>query len=108
MATYQRFTVRAAADVVLANVAARVAQADGVITDARLVVGAHGLRPARARSAEKSLVGTPGAEADLNRAAQAAAHWANLPDDTRASRPYRQAVVHALAVRALEAAMRNQ
>jgi carbon-monoxide dehydrogenase medium subunit len=108
VATYQRFTVRAAADVVLANVAARVVQAEGVIADARLVVGAHGLRPARARAAEKLLVGTPGAEADVSRAAQAAAHWADLPDDARASRPYRQAVIRALAVRALEAAIRNQ
>jgi carbon-monoxide dehydrogenase medium subunit len=103
-AAYQRFTVRAAADVVLANVAARVVLATGTIAEARLVVGAHGLRPARAWAAEKLLAGAPANEAGWDRAAQIAGNWANLPDDARASRPYRQALVRVLAVRALEGA----
>jgi CO/xanthine dehydrogenase FAD-binding subunit len=93
-AAYQRFGVRAAADVVLANVAVRIpADRDGV----RIVVGAHGLRPARAAAAETMLAN--GAAAPV--VAEAAAVWACLPDDRRASRAYRQALVRVLVLRAL-------
>jgi carbon-monoxide dehydrogenase medium subunit len=97
---YQRFSVRAAGDVVLANVAVRADCRSGMVADARIVVGAHGLRPARAVLAERLLRGQPADAARVGRAAIVAADWAGLSDDWRASRPYRQALVRTLITRA--------
>lgn len=93
-AAYQRFSVRAAADVVLANVAVRRADAE-----VRIVVGGHGLRPRRSWAAEAMVAGGGAIEA----AAALAADWVCPADDVRASRAYRQALVGVLVGRALRA-----
>jgi len=94
LAAYQRFSVRAAADVVLANVAVRRAGAE-----VRIVAGGHGPRPGRLWAAEAVVAG----DGDIEAAAASAAEWACPADDARASRAYRQALVGVLVGRALRA-----
>jgi aerobic carbon-monoxide dehydrogenase medium subunit len=93
-AAYRRFSVRSAADVVLANVAVCVS-----VGQVRVVVGGHGLRPARARAAEAMLAS--GTAAEIPAAAAAAADWSCPAEDLRASRRYRRKLIRVLLERSL-------
>lgn len=100
-ATYQRFMVREAVDVPLANVAAAVRFEKDVLVEARIVVGANGPRPTRMVRAEGALAGKTPDEQRLAEAVELAAADAYPADDGRASRWHRQQVVRVLVRRAL-------
>ncbi len=101
---YERFTVRQAADVVLANVAVSLEMSEGRILRARIAIGADGPRPARALGAERLLEGQAASPDLFAAAAEAAATAANLADDWRASRDYRRHLLRVLTSRALQRA----
>jgi len=92
-------------DFALGGVAATLTLgADGRVADARLVCFGVGPRPARARDAERALVGgspSPAAFAEAGRLVSAAV---DPDDDIHASRGYRKRVAGVLAARALAAA----
>lgn len=99
---YERFSVRQAADVVLANVAVSLDLRQGRIRRARIAIGADGPRPARATVAERLLEGQAPSPDLFAAAAEAAAAATNPADDWRASRDYRRHLLRVLTRRALQ------
>jgi CO/xanthine dehydrogenase FAD-binding subunit len=77
---------------------------DGRVTLARVVLGAVAPTPVRAVGAERVLVGAVPDRPALRRAAEAAPAAARPISDLRATAGYREAVIPALVVRALERA----
>ncbi len=90
----------------VASVAARLRLASGRIALARLVLGAVAPTPVRATAAEAALLDRPPEAARIADAARLAAEAARPIADIRASAEYRRDVLPALAVAALEAALR--
>lgn len=101
-ATYQRFMVREAVDVPLANVATGVRFENDHIADVRIVLGANGPRPTRMVRAEYAFARSKLDDQTVADAVEWVAADAYLADDSRASRWYRQEVVRGLVRRALE------
>jgi CO/xanthine dehydrogenase FAD-binding subunit len=95
---------RTAEDISIVNAAASLLIEDGVITQARLVVGAVAPVPLRARRAEEALVGQPPGEEHLRRAADMAREETRPISDQRASADYRRRTSAVAALRALRQA----
>jgi CO/xanthine dehydrogenase FAD-binding subunit len=76
--------------------------ADGVVSDARIALGAAGPHPMRARQAEAALVGKPLDAASIAAAAAAAQAESDPPTDALASGWYRKRMVGVFVRRALE------
>jgi carbon-monoxide dehydrogenase medium subunit len=100
--SYLKFTPQSMADKPVIAVTALVRQADGVCTEARVVVGAAGPTPLRLPAADAELQGEalatgPGAR----RVADAYAHAAQPVTDTRGSETYKRRMIRVLVCRAL-------
>ena len=105
---YIKFGTRKALEISLVNVAAVITleKPDGPIADARIVMGAVGPVPLRARTAEKILIGEKASPGLFAKAAEAAALKDSSPiDDFRGSAEYRRDMVKVLTERALKKAL---
>jgi carbon-monoxide dehydrogenase medium subunit len=100
---YMKFGRRQANTPSVVAVAVRVVMgADGVVSDARIALGAAGPHPMRARQAEAALVGKPLDAASVAAAAAAAQAESDPPTDALASGWYRKRMVGVFVRRALE------
>ncbi len=106
-AAYMKLGTRKALEISLVNVASFIALdgQDGVITSARVVLGAVGPTPLRAPSAEKILLGEKPSDRLFEKAAQEAAGDSRPIDDFRGSAGYRRDMVAVLTRRTLAAAL---
>jgi carbon-monoxide dehydrogenase medium subunit len=95
---------RTVEDISIVNAAASLVIEHGVITQARLVLGAVAPVPLRARRAEEALLGQPATEETLRRAAEIAREEARPISDQRASADYRRRTSTIAALRALRQA----
>ena len=99
--SYLRRQLRRSMDIPLVNVAVGVRRNAGIVTEARVVLGAVAPTPMRASAAEAALVGRPLDETAVAAAAAAAAGEARPITDVRASADYRTAMVEVFVRRAL-------
>jgi CO/xanthine dehydrogenase FAD-binding subunit len=107
---YIKLGTRKALEISLVNVAAVITleKPDGPIADARIVMGAVGPVPLRARTAEKALIGEKPGPGVFAKAAEAAAYKDCSPiDDFRGSAEYRRDMVKVLTERALKKALND-
>ncbi|MGD8395611.1 MAG: xanthine dehydrogenase family protein subunit M [Candidatus Eiseniibacteriota bacterium] len=105
--SYQRFALRRGMAVAVAAVAARLTIEDGIVSDARVVLGAVAPVPLVASDCARTLVGQPPGDAVFADAAARAAAEARPITDIRGSAAYRQELIRVLAQRAFtEAAAR--
>ncbi len=88
----------------LARAAAWV-RSNGTIEEARVVLGCIGPRPARQRSIEAALVGTPGDEGSVVAAMDAELEGVDAVGDSHASAEYRTEMARVFAARAIRQAM---
>lgn len=95
---------RTAEDISIVNAAASLLVNEGIITKARLVVGAVAPVPLRARKAEEALLGQPPTEETLRQAAEIAREETRPISDQRASADYRRRISAIAALRALRQA----
>ena len=95
---------RTAEDISLVNAAALLVMEQGVITRARLVLGAVAPVPLRARQAEEALLGQPATDEIFERAAALVREEVRPISDHRASEGYRRRVSGVAAARALRQA----
>jgi CO/xanthine dehydrogenase FAD-binding subunit len=105
---YIKLGTRKALEISLVNVAAVITleKPDGPIADARIVMGAVGPVPLRAKTAEKILIGEKPSAGLFARAAEAASSKDASPiDDFRGSAEYRRDMVKVLTERALKQAL---
>lgn len=105
-ARYQRFMVRQAVDVPLANFAILLELGRGNISHARIVLGGCGPRPIRMVRAERALLGQAARDDTFVRAIELVIADAHPADDARASRSYRHELLRALLRRNLAALAR--
>jgi CO/xanthine dehydrogenase FAD-binding subunit len=104
---YLRYGRRQANTPSVIAVAARIMiGANGVVTAARIALGAAGPHPLRARQAEAALTGQPLGEASIAAAAAAAQDECDPPTDALASGWYRKRMVAVYVRRALESLKR--
>jgi CO/xanthine dehydrogenase FAD-binding subunit len=101
---FRKLPARTHVDVSAVNVGVMLARAGDACREARIVLGAVGPVPLRARAAEALLAGRTVTAALLQEAGEAAAAAALPISDVRASADYRRAVVPVLVRRALAAA----
>lgn len=105
--TYLKFTTRSSEDRPAAGAAAMVRLEDGVVADARVVVGAVAPVPARSAAAEELGRGRrPGRELFAEIGAAAAAELEPI-DDVRGSAEYKRRIAAVLVERALAAATKG-
>jgi carbon-monoxide dehydrogenase medium subunit len=90
-----------------ASAAAQLALQDGVVKDARIVLGCVGLTAVRATEAEKALRGQGISGSTLKRAAEAAMASCDPQSDMRGSAEYKRVLVGALVKKAVAAAARR-
>lgn len=95
---------RTVEDISIVNAAASLIIDNGIITAARLVLGAVAPIPLRARQAEKALLGHPPTEETLRQAAEIARAETRPISDQRASADYRRRTSEVVALRALRQA----
>jgi CO/xanthine dehydrogenase FAD-binding subunit len=95
---------RTAEDISIVNAAASLLVNDGIITMARLVLGAVAPIPLRARKAEEALLGQSPTEETLRQAAEIARDETRPISDQRASADYRRRTSAVAALRALRQA----
>ncbi len=93
---YRRHTPRKQMDIAVAGVAAVITVESGVITRARLALGAVGPTPFRARQAEATLEGSRANDDAFTRAAAAAANECSPISDVRGSAEFRQHLVRVM------------
>ena len=104
-AGYINIGVRKGQDCNLVNVASFIAlDQDGIIQNARIVMGCVGPIPLRARSAEKMLIGQKPESALFSRAGAAASSDSTPIDDFRGSAAYKRDMVGVLTRRTLDIA----
>ena len=95
---------RTAEDISIVNAVATLAIGEGVITAARLVLGAVAPVPLRAVRAEGALIGQPATEETFQRVAEMVRDEVRPISDQRASADYRRRMSGVAAVRALRQA----
>ena len=100
-ASYQRFSLRRGSALAVASVAARIVLSEGIITDARVVLGAVAPVPLPAVACADLLAGRPPAEDLFQQAAEAAMAEARPITDIRGSESFRRYLVRTLTLRAL-------
>lgn len=102
-ADYQKFTIRGDSDIAIIGVAAKLnINNEGIVTNARIALGAVAPTPIRAKNAERLLIGQKPDKKLISEAAQLAAKEAKPIDDQRASKEYRIKMVRANTALALE------
>ncbi len=105
---YERLANRRNADLALASASVRVLRdADGLVTEARIAMGAVTATPRRCDVAEKALLGRPLDDNAIAVAAAAVEAAAQPIDDVRASAWYRTEMVRNLTRRGLDAIAAN-
>ena len=100
-ATYVKFLPRTADDYATVSVAAAMRLADGVVADARIVLGAVGPTPIRARAAEAALAGAKPSRERLAQAAALVRDEVDPLDDLRGSAEYKREMARVWTERAL-------
>ncbi len=95
---------RTAEDISIVNAVATLAIGEGVITAARLVLGAVAPVPLRVVRAEEALIGQPASEETFQRVAEMVRDEVRPISDQRASADYRRRMSGVAAVRALRQA----
>ena len=100
-ATYVKFLPRTADDYATVSVAAAMRLADGVVADTRIVLGAVGPTPIRARAAEAALAGAKPSRERLARAAALVRDEVDPLDDLRGSAEYKREMARVWTERAL-------
>jgi len=103
-AAFRRFALRKGSALAVASVSAWLNVVDGVIAEARLVMGAVGPVPLFAERAAASLAGQVPGDAEFVAAGRIAAEEAQPISDLRGSDHYRREIVAVLAHRALASA----
>lgn len=103
--TYIKFGLRKAGALAVVGVAVAVTVKDGVLVDARIVMGAVAPVPMRAKDAEAILKGQPITDALLEQAADLAAAECKPITDLRGSAEYRREMIRVLTRRALRKAI---
>jgi len=103
--TYMKFGLRASGALAVVGVAASVQVEDGVIKDARIVLGAVSPVPVRAKKAEDFLKGKPASEEIFAEAGVIASGECRPISDIRASAEYRKDMVRVFTKRALNKAV---
>jgi CO/xanthine dehydrogenase FAD-binding subunit len=91
-------------DIAMVNAAVSLVMQDGLITRARVALGAVAPTPLRVRAAEAALVGQPPSEAVFQQAANLAVEAARPISDQRASAEYRRRMSGVATLRALRQA----
>jgi carbon-monoxide dehydrogenase medium subunit len=99
---YVKHTARAYMDIPIVGVAARLSMRDGVVDEARIVLGAVAPTPVRAREAERSLEGGSLTHERIRAASELAVEASSPISDLRASEGYRRRVLRVLVERALQ------
>lgn len=99
--TFERLDQRRAMDIAIVSAALAVTVLDGVVRDARVVLGAVAPTPLRVPAAEAALVDRPLSASTIEAAAAAAMQAAQPITDIRASAAYRRDMVGALVRRGL-------
>jgi carbon-monoxide dehydrogenase medium subunit len=102
--SYQRFSLRRGSALAVASVAARIVLDEGVISDARVVLGAVAPVPLLAVECAGILIGERPVGDLFQQAAKVAAGEAKPITDIRGSRSFRKDLVQILALRALNEA----
>lgn len=103
--TYIKFGQRKSGALAVVGVAVAVTVKDGVLVDARIVMGAVAPVPMRAKEAETILKGQTITDALLERAADSAAAECKPITDLRGSAEYRRELIRVLTRRALRKAI---
>jgi len=98
---------RAAMEISVVCVAARLTLAEGACKSARIALGAVGPTPLRAKEAEQALQGRPLTNATAREAARLAAEATRPISDVRASAEYRRYMSEVMVRRALELCYRR-
>ena len=104
-AVYLKVTTRSADDWPALGVAVALEMAGPTIKEASVIVSAATERPTRLATAEAALRGTPGDEAALRRAGEAARGEVAAIPDARGSAAYKRELVRVYAARAVRAAL---
>ena len=91
-------------DIAMVNAAVTLVMRDGIITQARVILGAVAPTPLRVRAAEAALEGQPPTEETFQRAAALAVEAARPISDQRASAEYRRRMSGVATLRALRQA----
>lgn len=106
---YIKLGTRKALEISLVNVAVFISidGPGGTITNARIVMGAVGPVPLRAKKAEQSLIGQKPNAGSFKKAANIAAGECSPIDDFRGSAEYRRDMVNVLTIRALKKALQQ-
>jgi carbon-monoxide dehydrogenase medium subunit len=91
-------------DIAMVNAAVTLVARDGIITQARVILGAVAPTPLRVRAAEAALEGQPPTEAVFQRAADLTVEAARPISDQRASAAYRRRMSGVATLRALRQA----
>ena len=91
-------------DIAMVNAAATLVVREGIITQARVILGAVAPTPLRVRAAEAALGGQPPTEETFQRAAALAVEAARPISDQRASAEYRRRMSGVATLRALRQA----
>ncbi len=106
-ASYQRFSLRHGSALAVASVAARLVIEKGMITDARVVLGAVAPFPLPTDRSAEAVIGQPPGETAFREAAKLAGAEARPICDIRGSDDFRREIVEVMTFRALsEAAVR--
>ena len=100
-ATYVKFLPRTADDYATVSVAAAMRLADGAVADTRIVLGAVGPTPIRARAAEAALAGAKPSRERLAQAAALVRDEVDPLDDLRGSAEYKREMARVWTERAL-------
>lgn len=103
--TYIKFGLRKSGALAVVGVAVSVTVKDGVLVDARIVMGAVAPVPMRAKDAEDILRGQKISDALLEKAADSAAAECKPISDLRGSAEYRREMIRVLTRRALRKAI---
>ena len=100
-ATYVKFLPRTADDYATVSVAAAMRLAEGAVAETRIVLGAVGPTPIRARAAEAALAGAKPSRERLARAAALVRDEVDPLDDLRGSAEYKREMARVWTERAL-------
>jgi len=102
---YIKHTLRKAMDLAIVGVACLISLDNGIVSHARIALGAVAPTPIRSREAEKILIGNKIDENLINKAAQAASDESKPIDDIRSTATYRKSMVAVLVKRGITIAM---
>lgn len=92
--SYKKYAIREDSDIAIVGIAARLTlNSNGAVSEARIVMGAVGPTPIRAKKAQELLVGKQISEDLINQTAVAAADEATPITDQRATAAYRKEMV---------------